>query len=81
MKGRESPFPPAAFHYPRRPRAPPPWQAVHHAWNDFIGGYEKHHRRTMPVRVLAIHGAAGAKANFLQYAGAWERGETRLAAV
>ncbi len=31
------------------------WQIVHHAWDDFIAGYEKHHRRTMePLRGEAV---------------------------
>ena len=29
---------------PRRPRASPLWQVVHHCWSDFETGYEKRHR-------------------------------------
>ena len=44
-----------AVHHPRRPRASPLWQIVHHAWDDFIASYEKHHRRTMgPLRPEAV---------------------------
>ena len=34
-----------AIHHPRRPRALPLWQLVHHAWDDFLATYEIHHRR------------------------------------
>ena len=40
-----------SVHHVRRPRASPLWQIVHHVWDDFLTGYEKHHRRTMgPLR-------------------------------
>ena len=44
-----------AIHHPRRPRASPLWQIVHHAWDDFIAHYERRHRRTMgPLRPEAV---------------------------
>ncbi len=44
-----------AIHRPRRPRASPLWQIVHHAWDDFLATYEKHHRRAMgPLRPDAL---------------------------
>ena len=33
-----------AIHQPRRPRASPLWQIVHHCWDEFLDGYEEHHR-------------------------------------
>jgi hypothetical protein len=45
----------SAVHQSRRPRASPLWQIVHHAWDDFLASYEKHHRRAMgPLRPNAI---------------------------
>ena len=42
-------------HACRPPSASPLWQIVHHAWDDFIASYEKHHRRTMgPLRPEAV---------------------------
>ncbi|MBC8010097.1 MAG: transposase zinc-binding domain-containing protein [Burkholderiales bacterium] len=44
-----------AIHHVRRPRASPLWQIVHHAWDDFLASYEKHHRRAMgPLRPDAV---------------------------
>ncbi len=34
-----------SIYRPRRPRASPLWQIVHHAWDDFLAGYEARHRR------------------------------------
>ncbi len=34
-----------SIYRPRRPRASPLWQIVHHAWDDFLAGYETRHRR------------------------------------
>ena len=31
---------------PRRTRASPLWQIVHHSWDDFLAGYEAAHRKT-----------------------------------
>jgi len=40
---------------PRRPRASPLWQIVHHAWDEFIAHYEARHRRTHgPLRKDAL---------------------------
>ena len=40
---------------PRRPRASPLWQIVHHAWDDFRAGYESAHRKTHgPLRGDAV---------------------------
>jgi hypothetical protein len=45
----------SSIHHQRRPRASPLWQIVHHAWDDFLASYEKHHRRTMgPLRPDSI---------------------------
>jgi len=45
----------SSIHRPRRPRASPLWQVVHHAWDDFLATYEKHHRRAMgPLRPDAV---------------------------
>ena len=33
-----------SIYRPRRPRASPLWQLVHHCWSDFEAGYEKRHR-------------------------------------
>ena len=35
-----------SVHQPRRPRASPLWQAVHHGWADFLTDYESRHRPT-----------------------------------
>jgi len=44
-----------AIHHARRPCASPLWQIGHHAWDDFIACYEKHHRRAMgPLRPDAV---------------------------
>jgi hypothetical protein len=46
----------SAIHHPRRPRASPLWQIVHHAWDAFIASYEMDHRPTMgPLRQDAVH--------------------------
>ena len=37
-------YPVPAIHQPRRPRASPLWQIVHHCWDEFLDGYEEHHR-------------------------------------
>ncbi len=45
----------APIHYSLHPRASPLWQIVHHAWDDFLGGYEKQQRRAMgPLRPDAV---------------------------
>ncbi len=33
-----------SIYRPRRPRASPLWQVVHHCWSDFVAGYEQRHR-------------------------------------
>ena len=33
-----------SIYRPRRPRASPLWQVVHHFWSDFVAGYEQRHR-------------------------------------
>jgi hypothetical protein len=46
----------SAIHHPRRPRASPLWQIVHHAWDALIASYEMDHRPTMgPLRQDAVH--------------------------
>jgi hypothetical protein len=45
----------ASIYQPRRPRASPLWQVVHTAWDDFLTGYEKHHRPAMgPLRPESV---------------------------
>lgn len=40
---------------PRRPRASPLWQIVHHGWDDFLARYEKHHRKSLgPLRPATV---------------------------
>jgi hypothetical protein len=40
-----------SIYQPRRPRASPLWQIVHHGWNDFLANYEQQHRKTLgPLR-------------------------------
>ena len=34
------------IYQPRRPRASPLWQVVHHSWDDFLADYETRHRPT-----------------------------------
>ena len=44
-----------SVYQPRRPRASPLWQIVHHAWGDFRSGYERDHRKTHgPLRHDAV---------------------------
>ncbi|MFT5110215.1 MAG: ribosomal protein S27E [Pseudoalteromonas tetraodonis] len=44
-----------SIYQPRRPRASPLWQIVHHAWGDFRAGYERAHRKTHgPLRHDAV---------------------------
>ncbi len=44
-----------SVYQPRRPRASPLWQIVHHAWGDFRAGYERAHRKTYgPLRYDAV---------------------------
>jgi hypothetical protein len=45
----------ASIYQPRRPRASPLWQVVHTAWDDFLTGYERHHRPAMgPLRPESV---------------------------
>lgn len=38
-----------------RPRASPLWQVVHTARDDFLTGYERHHRPSMgPLRLESV---------------------------
>jgi hypothetical protein len=36
-----------SIYQPRRPRASPLWQIVHHGWSDFLANYERKHRKTL----------------------------------
>jgi len=36
-----------SIYQPRRPRASPLWQIVHHGWDAFFALYEKFHRKTL----------------------------------
>ena len=41
----------SSVYQPRRPRASPLWQLVHHGWDDFLARYEKHYRKSLgPLR-------------------------------
>lgn len=43
------------IYQPRRPRASPLWQLVHHGCNDFLVDYEKSHRKTLvPLHPAAV---------------------------
>jgi hypothetical protein len=40
-----------SIYQPRRPRASPLWQIVHHGWDTFLANYEQQHRKTLgPLR-------------------------------
>jgi hypothetical protein len=40
-----------SIYQPRRPRASPLWQIVHHGWSDFLANYEQQQRKTLgPLR-------------------------------
>ena len=40
-----------SVYQPRRPRASPLWQIVHHGWDDFLADYESKHRNSLgPLR-------------------------------
>ena len=44
-----------SIYQPRRPRASPLWQIVHHGWHDFLAGYEQHHRKSLgPLRTGTV---------------------------
>jgi len=44
-----------SIYRPRRPRASPLWQVVHHGWKDFVANYEITHRKTHgPLRQDAV---------------------------
>ncbi len=42
-----------SIYRPRRPRASPLWQLVHHAWEPFQCDYESRHRKIHFVRLQA----------------------------
>ena len=45
----------SSVYQPRRPRASPLWQLVHHGWDDFLADYEKHHRKSLgPLQSSAV---------------------------
>jgi ribosomal protein S27E len=45
-----------SIYQPRRPRASPLWQIVHHGWDDFLANYEQHHRKSLgPLRTGTIN--------------------------
>jgi hypothetical protein len=44
-----------SIYQPRRPRASPLWQLVHHGWDEFLANYEKRHRKDLgPLHPAAI---------------------------
>jgi hypothetical protein len=44
-----------SIYRPRRPRASPLWQIVHHGWASFLAEYEAVHRKTHgPLRPDAV---------------------------
>jgi hypothetical protein len=44
-----------AIYQPRRPRASPLWQIIHHGWDAFLAHYEKFHRKTLgPLRPATV---------------------------
>lgn len=44
-----------SIYQPRRPRASPLWQLVHHGWDDFLAQYESRHRKSLgPLRRQTI---------------------------
>ncbi len=51
------------IYQPRRPRASPLWQIVHHGWDTFLANYEQHHRKSLgPLR----HGTITTVESFLR---------------
>ena len=43
-----------SVYQPRRPRASPLWQLVHHGWDEFLANYEKRHRKDLgPLHPVA----------------------------
>lgn len=49
------PHSPSSVYRPRRPRASPLWQIVHHSWRDFLANYESRHRTTHgPLRPTTV---------------------------
>lgn len=48
-----------SIYQPRRPRASPLWQVVHHGWGDFLTQYEVKHRKLLgpldPRAEAAVH--------------------------
>ena len=52
-----------SIYQPRRPRASPLWQIVHHGWDTFLANYEQHHRKSLgPLR----HGTITTVESFLR---------------
>ncbi len=44
-----------SIYQPRRPRASPLWQIIHHGWDAFLALYEKFHRKTLgPLDPAAV---------------------------
>lgn len=44
-----------SIYQPRRPRASPLWQLIHHGWDDFLAHYEARHRKNLgPLSPQAV---------------------------
>ena len=63
-----------SIYQPRRPRASPLWQLVHHGWDDFLANYESKHRKDLGQ----LHPAATATVESFLRCGDLASGFTRL---
>ena len=63
-----------SVYQPRRPRASPLWQLVHHGWDDFLARYETRHRKSLGP----LHPAATATVQSFLQCGDLACGFTRL---
>ena len=63
-----------SIYQPRRPRASPLWQLVHHGWDEFVANYESKHRKDLGP----LHPAATATVESFLRCGDLASGFTRL---
>ncbi len=63
-----------SIYQPRRPRASPLWQLVHHGWDEFLASYESKHRKNLGP----LHPAATATVESFLRCGDLASGFTRL---
>ena len=63
-----------SIYQPRRPRASPLWQLVHHGWDEFLANYESKHRKYLGP----LHPAATATVESFLRCGDLASGFTRL---